>query len=69
MPPTFLAAARKDADVPATQTRNLAKLIPNNELHLINSDQHDFDRTQLATHGRKVYAALVEWLNNNHNAQ
>ncbi|MGX7349072.1 alpha/beta hydrolase [Dolosicoccus paucivorans] len=69
LPPTFLAAARKDADVPATQTRNLAKLIPNNELHLINSDQHDFDRTQLATHGRKVYAALVEWLNNNHNAQ
>ena len=63
LPPTFLAAAAQDPDVPARQSRLMSKHIRDAEFHLIDTNEHDFDRTQMETHGLAVYHAMIEWLN------
>lgn len=62
LPRTFIAAATKDPDVPVRQSKLLANYIPDSELVLIESDEHDFDRTSVQQHGMPVYQRLVEWL-------
>lgn len=62
LPPTFLTAADQDPDVPVRQSKMLHKWIPNNELHLVESTHHDFDRTQTEEWGLDVYSKLIKWL-------
>lgn len=62
LPRTFIAAATKDPDVPVRQSKLLANYIPNTELVLLESDEHDFDRTSIQQHGLPLYHQLVEWL-------
>jgi len=62
LPPTFLAAADQDPDVPVRQSKMLHKWIPYSELHLVQSTHHDFDRTQTEEWGLDVYSKLIKWL-------
>lgn len=62
LPPTFLTAADQDPDVPVRQSKMLHKWIPENELHLVESTHHDFDRTQTNEWGLDVYSKLIQWL-------
>lgn len=63
LPPSFLAAANGDPDVPVRQSKMLHKFIPNSELHLVESAEHDFDRTQIQEFGTDLYERLIAWLN------
>lgn len=68
LPPTFLATADQDPDVPSRQSKMLHKWIPSSELHIVASNEHDFDRTQQESLGIDVYEKLIVWLNTlNHN--
>lgn len=62
LPRTFIAAATGDQDVPVRQSKLLANYVPDSQLLLIDSDEHDFDRTQIEAHGLPVYHQLVAWL-------
>ncbi|MGO4928121.1 alpha/beta hydrolase [Fundicoccus sp. Sow4_F4] len=63
LPKIFIAAASGDTDVPVRQSRLMSQHIPDAQLHIIDSDDHDFDRTQVETHGLEVYHAILAWLN------
>lgn len=60
--PLFLAAAKKDPDVPSRQSRQLANFHPSAELVLYDSDEHDFDRTQQQTFGIDLYEKMLAWI-------
>lgn len=62
LPPLFLAAAKKDPDVPSRQSRQLANLHDEATLHLVDNDEHDFDRTQVDTLGIDLYEQIAEWI-------
>lgn len=62
LPKTFIAAASGDTDVPVRQSRLMSQHIPDAKLHIIASNEHDFDRTHIETHGLKVYQAMLAWL-------
>lgn len=62
LPPTFITAATNDPDVPVRQSKLLHKSAPESVLHLVESDEHDFDRTQVKALGLPMYEKLVEWL-------
>ena len=62
LPPTFITAASQDPDVPVRQSKMLHKFIPESELHLVESAEHDFDRTQVDELGMEIYSKLVQWL-------
>lgn len=62
LPKTFIAAASGDTDVPVRQSRLMSQHIPDADLHIIESTEHDFDRTQIETHGLPVYQSLLSWL-------
>lgn len=62
LPPTFITAATNDPDVPVRQSKLLHKAAPESVLHLVESDEHDFDRTQVEALGLPMYEKLVEWL-------
>lgn len=61
-PPSFIAVAKDDIDVPSKQSKMLAKYIPEAELHVLESAEHDFDRTQMDTLGIHIYQTLTKWL-------
>lgn len=63
LPPTFIAAATEDPDVPVRQSKLLNKFAKQSDLHLIESDEHDFDRTQIFELGIPLYKLLIDWLN------
>jgi acetyl esterase/lipase len=65
LPATFISAATQDPDVPVRQSKMLHKFIPESELHLVDSAEHDFDRTQVNELGMGIYLKLVDWLNRN----
>ncbi|MDO3410418.1 alpha/beta hydrolase [Saccharibacillus sp. CPCC 101409] len=65
LPATFIAAANRDPDVPVRQSKMLHKYIPDSELHLVDSAEHDFDRTQTNELGLDVYRKLAAWLDRN----
>ena len=58
----FLVASAKDPDVPVTQSRRMANMNSNSHLEIINSNEHDFDRTNIEGAGDKVYSHLIAWL-------
>lgn len=62
LPPLFLAAATKDPDVPTRQSRQLANLHDEATLHLVESDEHDFDRTHVESLGQPLYAKIGDWI-------
>lgn len=64
LPPTFITAAHQDPDVSVRQSKWLHKYIPESTLHIVESNEHDFDRTHIDTLGINIYTVLVEWLNN-----
>lgn len=61
-PPTILAAATLDPDVPYRMSKSLRKLIPNSHLITIYKEVHDFDRDLNDESGRLVYKEAIEWL-------
>ncbi|MBP2634556.1 MAG: hypothetical protein H6Q72_463 [Firmicutes bacterium] len=61
-PPTFLAAATLDPDVPYGMSKSLLKLIPNSHLLTIYRDVHDFDRDLNDESGRLAYEEIIKWL-------
>lgn len=62
LPPLFITAASNDPDVPVRQSKFLNKFGSDTELHIIDSNEHDFDRTQIDTLGMPIYQKLVDWL-------
>ena len=61
-PPTILAAATLDPDVPYKVSKTLRKLIPNSHLITIYGEVHDFDRDINNESGRFTYAEIIKWL-------
>ena len=62
LPPLFLASSTKDPDVPSRQSRQLANLHANASLHLVDIEEHDFDRTHIATLGIDIYQKMTTWI-------
>lgn len=62
LPPLFLASATRDPDVPVQQSRRLSQLHDRAVLHLVNANEHDFDRTDTENLGKEVYSHLIQWL-------
>lgn len=58
----FLTASTKDPDVPTSQSRRMANANINSQLELVNSTDHDFDRTDIDRLGDQIYDKLIEWL-------
>lgn len=63
LPATFITAASGDPDVPVRQSKLLHKAAPNSYLHIVDSDLHDFDRTEIDGIGMATYQELLTWLN------
>jgi acetyl esterase/lipase len=61
-PPTILAAATLDPDVPYKISKTLSKVIPNSQLITIYEDVHDFDRDINKESGRLAYEEILRWL-------
>ncbi len=64
LPPLFLAASTKDPDVPVRQSRQLANASSHNTtiLHLVDVEEHDFDRTHENTLGIELYEHMTAWI-------
>lgn len=61
-PPTILAAATLDPDVPYRISKTLSRLIPNSRLITIYGEVHDFDRDTNNESGRLAYDEIIKWL-------
>lgn len=61
LPPAYITAATKDPDVPPRQSRFMANNIPNAQLTIIESNEHDFDRTDIETLGVPVYNEMIQF--------
>lgn len=61
-PPTFLAAATMDPDVPYKMSKSLSRTIPGARLVTVYGETHDFDRDTRDPAGRAVYAEIIGWL-------
>ena len=61
-PPTILAAATLDPDVPYKISKTLSKQIPNARLITLYKEEHDFDRDTNDTTGQSTYDEIIEWL-------
>ena len=62
-PPTILAAATLDPDVPYRISKALSKRIPNAQLITLYEEVHDFDRDIHHAAGKSTYKEIVHWLN------
>lgn len=62
LPPLFLTAATHDPDVPSQQSRFLSNWHSDAQLHLVEAQGHDFDRTDVLGSGKEVYMQLIRWL-------
>lgn len=62
-PPTFLAAATSDPDVPYRISKKISKAIPHSKLITIYDEVHDFDRDINNNFGKDTYNKLINWLN------
>lgn len=62
LPVTFITAATNDPDVPSRQSKLLHKAVPESELHMVDAELHDFDRTEVDSIGIETYRLLVTWL-------
>ncbi|WP_319240018.1 alpha/beta hydrolase [uncultured Propionivibrio sp.] len=61
-PPTFLAAATMDPDVPYKMSKSLSRAIPDARLVTVYGETHDFDRDTRDPTGASVYAEIIRWL-------
>lgn len=61
-PPSILAAATMDPDVPYKMTKTLYKQIPNSHLITVYGQVHDFDRDVTDPAGSAVYTEIIQWL-------
>lgn len=61
-PPTILAAATLDPDVPYRISKTLSKTIPNARLITLYKEDHDFDRTITDDAGKSTYDEIIAWL-------
>lgn len=62
LPPLFITVATHDPDVPSQQSRQLANSHEKATIHLIDSNEHDFDRTSTNTLGMDIYKKLGQWI-------
>jgi len=61
-PPTILAAATLDPDVPYKVTKTLSKQLSNAHLITIYKEAHDFDRDLDDDSGSLAYDEILQWL-------
>lgn len=61
-PPTILAAATLDPDVPYGMTKALSKIIPQSHLITLYKETHDFDRDVTDETGKLTYEEITTWL-------
>lgn len=61
-PPTILAAATLDPDVPYRISKTLSRVIPNSRLITIYGEEHDFDRDTNNESGKLAYEEIIKWL-------
>lgn len=61
-PPTILAAATLDPDVPYKMSKTLSRTIPNSHLITLYKDVHDFDRDIQDASGKSTYEEILTWL-------
>lgn len=61
-PPTILAAATLDPDVPYRISKSLSKKIPNTRLITLYQEDHDFDRDITNNAGKSTYDEIIAWL-------
>lgn len=64
LPSLFITAATHDPDVPSQQSRQLANIHEESTIHLVDNNEHDFDRTSINTLGIEVYEKLGQWILN-----
>ncbi len=62
-PSTFITAGENDPDVPSRQSKLMAKNIADAEIHILETNEHDFDRTHIEQLGIPIYQTLIQWLN------
>ncbi|WP_315118204.1 alpha/beta hydrolase [uncultured Clostridium sp.] len=62
-PPTILAAATSDPDVPYRISKKISRIIPNSTLITIYEEEHDFDRDIKNNSGKEAYDKIISWLN------
>ena len=62
LPPTYLAAANADPDVPYQLSKILSQKIPFAKLNTIASEEHDFDRNLSNPLGIEAYRDVIVWL-------
>lgn len=60
LPPAFIAASSQDPDVPFRISKKMATFIPNSHLEMIESKEHDFDRTQI-NQAIPLYKKMITW--------
>lgn len=62
LPPTLLAAATLDPDVPYKMSKTLVKCIPDSHLITVYKEVHDFDRDLSDPAGALAYDEMLAWL-------
>ncbi|WP_107994651.1 alpha/beta hydrolase [Trichococcus paludicola] len=62
LPPTYLASANDDPDVPYHLSERLSQKIPSAKLNTIGSEEHDFDRDLSNPLGIEAYHDVIVWL-------
>jgi acetyl esterase/lipase len=62
LPPTYLASAKDDPDVPYQLSEKLSQKIPSTKLNTIASEEHDFDRNLSNPLGIEAYRDVIVWL-------
>lgn len=61
LPPAYIISADQDPDVPTRQSRMMANHIPNSQLVIVKSDEHDFDRTKVVELGIPAYENMINF--------
>lgn len=62
LPPVFLTASSADQDVPYSVSQNLSQVIPKVQFHPVLGLPHDFDSDTNDPTGKRVYHAVIKWL-------
>lgn len=62
LPPLFLAAGKEDPDVPSQQSEEMARLHSQATLKIYDTQDHDFDRTQVHYFGLDLYQSIIDWI-------
>ncbi|MBF0795656.1 alpha/beta hydrolase [Mammaliicoccus lentus] len=63
LPPTFIVHGKHDPDVPSSESNFVEQNIPVTEKVIVQTEEHDFDRTP-TSYSESIYEQAVEFLKN-----